>query len=180
MVPIVKASLCRFSQAAHYKSGHRAPASSNRNFMRETPPAILVCVASRPWGETTWRSPRYGFRAIMRPKERQLVQGQHRAMRAILAVVLLCTAFTLGKARAEPSEETIARGKALTETAGCASCHTADPSKPFAGGRRIDTPFGAIYSSNLTPDRDTGLGAWTDGEFHRALRYGVAPDGSLY
>jgi mono/diheme cytochrome c family protein len=108
------------------------------------------------------------------------VQGQHRAMRAILAVVLLCTAFTLGKARAEPSEETIARGKALTETAGCASCHTADPSKPFAGGRRIDTPFGAIYSSNLTPDRDTGLGAWTDGEFHRALRYGVAPDGSLY
>ena len=108
------------------------------------------------------------------------MQGQHRAMRAILAVVLLCTAFTLGKARAEPSEETIARGKALTETAGCASCHTADPSKPFAGGRRIDTPFGAIYSSNLTPDRDTGLGAWTDGEFHRALRYGVAPDGSLY
>jgi mono/diheme cytochrome c family protein len=108
------------------------------------------------------------------------VQGQHRAMRAILALVLLCTAFTLGKARAEPSEETIARGKALTETAGCASCHTADPSKPFAGGRRIDTPFGAIYSSNLTPDRDTGLGAWTDGEFHRALRYGVAPDGSLY
>ncbi len=101
-------------------------------------------------------------------------------MRAILALVLLCTAFTLGKARAEPSEETIARGKALTETAGCASCHTADPSKAFAGGRRIDTPFGAIYSSNLTPDRDTGLGAWTDGEFHRALRYGVAPDGSLY
>ena len=40
----------------------------------------------------------------------------------------------------------------------CASCHTADPAKPFAGGKRIDTPFGGIYSPNLTPDRETGLG----------------------
>src|SRR4029079_1244559 len=43
-----------------------------------------------------------------------------------------------------------------------------------------DTPFGAIYSPNLTPDRDTGLGAWSDDEFYRALRFGVAPDGSGY
>src|SRR5229473_614476 len=108
-----------------------------------------------------------------------MVHGRHRAMRTILAVVLLCTAFS-GKAQAEPSADTIARGKALAEAADCASCHTADPSKPFAGGKRIDTPFGAIYSPNLTPDRETGIGAWSDGEFHRALRYGVAPDGSRY
>ncbi len=101
-------------------------------------------------------------------------------MQAILAIVLLCTAFNLGAAQAEPSAETIARGKALTTAAGCASCHTADPAKPFAGGKRIDTPFGAIYSPNLTPDRDTGLGAWSDEDFRRALRYGVAPDGSRY
>jgi mono/diheme cytochrome c family protein len=107
------------------------------------------------------------------------VQGR-RAMRAILAIVFLCTAFTYGKAQPQPSAETIARGKALTEAADCASCHTADPSKPFAGGKRIDTPFGGIYSPNLTPDRDTGIGAWSDGEFHRALHYGVAPDGSRY
>ena len=62
----------------------------------------------------------------------------------------------------------------------CASCHTADPAKPFAGGKRIDTPFGGIYSPNLTPDRDTGIGAWSDEDFYRALRYGVAPDGSRY
>jgi mono/diheme cytochrome c family protein len=110
----------------------------------------------------------------------KLVQGRHHAMRAVLAVVLLCTAFTLGKAQAESSVETVARGKALAEAADCASCHTADPSKPFAGGKRIDTPFGAIYSPNLTPDRDTGLGAWSDEQFYRALRYGVAPDGSRY
>ena len=101
-------------------------------------------------------------------------------MRAILAILVLCTAFGFGQAQAEPSAETIARGKALTEAADCASCHTADPAKPFAGGKKIDTPFGGIYSPNLTPDRDTGLGAWSDEEFYRALRYGVRRDGSLY
>jgi mono/diheme cytochrome c family protein len=74
----------------------------------------------------------------------------------------------------------IARGKALAEAGDCASCHTADPARPFAGGKRIDTPFGGIYSPNLTPDRDTGIGAWSDADFTRALRYGIAPDGSSY
>jgi mono/diheme cytochrome c family protein len=101
-------------------------------------------------------------------------------MRAILAILFLCTAFAGGEARAQPSAETIARGQALATAAGCASCHTADPAKPFGGGKRIDTPFGGIYSANLTPDRDTGIGAWSDDEFYRALRYGVAPDGSRY
>jgi mono/diheme cytochrome c family protein len=109
-----------------------------------------------------------------------MVHGRHRGIGAVLAVVLLCTAFPLGKAQAEPSAETIARGKVLVEAADCASCHTADPSKPFAGGKRIDTPFGAIYSPNLTPDRETGLGAWSDDEFYRALRSGVRRDGSRY
>jgi mono/diheme cytochrome c family protein len=101
-------------------------------------------------------------------------------MRAILAILILCTAFAGGMARAEPSAETIARGKALTDAGDCASCHTAATGKPFAGGKRIDTPFGGIYSPNLTPDRDTGIGAWSDDEFYRALRYGVRRDGSRY
>jgi mono/diheme cytochrome c family protein len=101
-------------------------------------------------------------------------------MRAILGVVLLCTAFGSGQARAQPPAETVARGKALTVAADCASCHTADPARPFAGGKRIDTPFGGIYSPNLTPDRDTGLGAWSDDEFYRALHDGAARDGSRY
>jgi len=109
------------------------------------------------------------------------VQGRHLARRAILTVGLLCTASVYGAARAaEPSAEMIARGKALTIAGDCASCHTADPAKPFAGGKRIDTPFGGIYSLNLTPDRDTGIGAWSDADFARALREGVAPDGSHY
>jgi mono/diheme cytochrome c family protein len=108
------------------------------------------------------------------------VQGRHYAMRAILVAVVLCTASAPAVALADAAEETIAHGKALTEAADCASCHTADPAKPFAGGKRIDTPFGAIYSPNLTPDRETGIRAWSDADFVRALRYGVAPDGSRY
>src|SRR5258708_4936899 len=76
--------------------------------------------------------------------------------------------------------ETIARGKALIDAADCAGCHTADAAKPFAGGKRIDTRFGAITSPNLTPDRETGIGAWSDDDFYRALHEGIAPDGSRY
>jgi len=109
-------------------------------------------------------------------------------MRTILAGLLLCTAFAVGDGYAqykseqtgEPTAEDVARGKALTNAGDCASCHTADPAKPFAGGKRIETPYGGIYSPNLTPDRETGLGAWSDDEFYRALRFGVARDGSRY
>ena len=107
------------------------------------------------------------------------MQRQNHAM--ILAAVLLCTAFACAQAWADPAAAaTIARGKELAVAGDCASCHTADPAKPFAGGKRIDTPFGGIYSPNLTPDRDSGLGAWSDDEFYRALHDGVAPDGSRY
>ncbi|MBU6464106.1 MAG: cytochrome c [Bradyrhizobium sp.] len=107
-------------------------------------------------------------------------------MRAILLILFLCTAFVCGDAHGQSpsadklSAETIERGKALTDAGGCAGCHTSDPAKPFAGGKRIVTSIGAIYSSNLTPDRDTGIGAWSDQDFRRALREGVAPDGSGY
>jgi mono/diheme cytochrome c family protein len=114
-----------------------------------------------------------------------MVQG---SMRTILAGVFLCTAFAVadghaqpgGELKGEPTAEDVARGKALVEAGDCASCHTADPNRPFAGGKRIDTPFGGIYAPNLTPDRETGLGAWSDDDFYRALRFGVARDGSRY
>jgi mono/diheme cytochrome c family protein len=101
-------------------------------------------------------------------------------LRTIVGGLILCSALTPVARAAEPSAETIARGKALVNAGDCASCHTADPAKPFAGGVRIDTPFGAITTPNITPDRDTGIGAWSDQDFYRALRYGVAPDGSRY
>lgn len=105
-------------------------------------------------------------------------------MRRILAGLALvglalCSAVAGAAVAAEPSPELIAYGKTLVEAGDCAGCHTADPAKPFAGGKRIDTPFGAIYAPNLTPDRD-GIGAWSDADFTRAVRTGTAPDGSLY
>lgn len=109
-----------------------------------------------------------------------MAQAQHCTMRTIVAIALLCTAFSSSAIGAESSAETIERGKQLATAADCAGCHTADPSKPFAGGKRLPTPFGAVYSPNLTPDRETGIGAWSDEDFRRAFREGVAPDGSHY
>src|SRR5216684_2593829 len=125
-------------------------------------------------------APAPSFRAILPPTGAKMVQGRRHARPVILAMLLLCTAFSAAQAETEPSAETLARGKALTIAGDCAGCHTADQARPLAGGKRIDTPFGAIYSPNLTPDRETGLGAWSDEQFYRALRNGVAPDGSRY
>src|ERR1700753_3400516 len=101
-------------------------------------------------------------------------------MRAILLLPFLCTAFAPDAAHAQPAPEIVAHGKALTEAGGCASCHHADPATPLARGKRIDTPFGAIYSPNLTPDKNTGIGLWSDDDFRHALRDGVTPYDSRY
>ena len=71
----------------------------------------------------------------------------------------------------------VTRGKYLTEAADCEVCHTAEGGQPFAGGRAFETPFGALYSPNLTADRDTGIGAWSDAEFVRAVHQGIGKDG---
>ncbi|MBR0994839.1 cytochrome c [Bradyrhizobium japonicum] len=99
---------------------------------------------------------------------------------AALVGLALCSAVASAARAAGPSPELIAYGRTLVDAGDCAGCHTADPAKPFAGGKRIDTPFGAIYTPNLTPDRNTGIGAWTDADFVRAVRSGIAPDGSTY
>ena len=73
----------------------------------------------------------------------------------------------------------IAKGRYLTTVADCYACHTVlDAGKPFAGGRPIETPFGIITSSNITPDNETGIGAWSDQQFVDAVRRGVRPNGS--
>jgi mono/diheme cytochrome c family protein len=73
----------------------------------------------------------------------------------------------------------IERGRYLATAADCTGCHTKPGSnKRFSGGRSIETPFGGILAPNITPDRQTGIGAWSDDEFDAALRRGVRPDGS--
>jgi mono/diheme cytochrome c family protein len=74
--------------------------------------------------------------------------------------------------------ESVAKGEALAATGHCVSCHTRQDGQPFAGGYGINTPFGMIYGSNITPDPETGIGTWSLEAFARAMREGVSRDGS--
>ena len=71
------------------------------------------------------------------------------------------------------------RGEYLVRAGNCIACHTARGGAPLAGGRAIQTPFGAVYSSNLTPDNDTGLGRWSAQDFWNALHHGRSRGGRL-
>ncbi|SMG60485.1 c-type cytochrome [Paraburkholderia susongensis] len=61
----------------------------------------------------------------------------------------------------------------------CIVCHTAKDGQPFAGGLPLATPFGTIYATNITPDPQTGIGAWSEAAFARAVRHGISRDGHL-
>ncbi|HSZ01330.1 MAG TPA: c-type cytochrome [Terriglobales bacterium] len=76
------------------------------------------------------------------------------------------------------SAELVAKGEALSAAGHCASCHTQPGGQLFAGGYRLNTPFGAIFGTNITPDPKTGIGVWSLEAFTRAMREGVARDGS--
>jgi mono/diheme cytochrome c family protein len=93
------------------------------------------------------------------------------------AVMLICLATApVAKAASDPQNfDQIARGRYLTRMGDCEACHTAPGGAPFAGGRAIETPFGTILSSNITPDRDTGIGAWSDQAFIGAMQKGRGP-----
>lgn len=72
----------------------------------------------------------------------------------------------------------VARGQQLAAVGNCVACHTAEGGLPGAGGRALATPFGTVYSSNLTPDAATGIGRWSFSAFQRAMRDGLSRDGS--
>jgi len=77
------------------------------------------------------------------------------------------------------NSQALARGEYLAHIGGCIACHTAKGGEPLAGGRRIETPFGAVFSSNLTSSKALGLGQWTASDFHNALHWGRSRDGRL-
>jgi mono/diheme cytochrome c family protein len=100
-------------------------------------------------------------------------------MRASLAAF-----FTFGVVSAaladSQSFDRIERGRYLAVLGDCAACHTAPGGQAFAGGLALQTPFGKIVAPNITPDRDTGIGNWTDEQFIAALRDGRGPKAHLY
>ncbi|KIF81645.1 alcohol dehydrogenase [Noviherbaspirillum autotrophicum] len=80
---------------------------------------------------------------------------------------------------AADSNGQIARGAYLARAGNCMACHTTRGGQEYAGGRAISTPFGNIYSSNITPDKKTGIGTWTSNDFWRAIHNGKSKDGSF-
>ena len=79
-----------------------------------------------------------------------------------------------------PAADKVARGKYLADMGDCAACHTKAGGARFAGGHYMDTPFGALSTPNITPDKATGIGTYTDDEFYRVFHDGIGRVGHLY
>lgn len=97
----------------------------------------------------------------------------------ISAILLVHTPISAPASAAEKTFSEVERGRYLTDAGDCIVCHTADKGKPFSGGRAIETPFGTIYTPNITSDRKTGIGNWSEDDFYRALHSGVDAHGEL-
>jgi mono/diheme cytochrome c family protein len=98
----------------------------------------------------------------------------------VSALILLPAELTTGNGPivSDISEaELIARGEYLTTAGNCVSCHTTPGGEFMAGGLPFETPFGRVYSTNISPDTDTGIGNWTEWDFLNSLRHGVRPNG---
>ncbi|HEX2528876.1 MAG TPA: cytochrome c [Geminicoccus sp.] len=113
------------------------------------------------------------------------------ALRLFLALLLVlvvgCIGFVAYGWRSEidpvarpgqPDPALVQRGAQLAAIGNCNVCHTAPGGEPFAGGLALPTPFGTIYSTNITPDRETGIGTWSAEAFIRSMREGVDREGN--
>jgi mono/diheme cytochrome c family protein len=101
---------------------------------------------------------------------------------AVAFATLVAPSFLNGKAddrlqAADAQPDLVARGKYLAEAADCAACHSAPGGAPLAGGLPMQSGFGTIYATNITPDADDGIGRWSAEDFWRALHDGVRRDG---
>jgi alcohol dehydrogenase (quinone), cytochrome c subunit len=96
-------------------------------------------------------------------------------------LVSLALAAPLFAFAAKPDDPLVARGAYLAKAGDCVACHSAPKGKPFAGGLPMTTPMGKIFTTNITPDPETGIGKWSEEDFEKALRRGVSKDGhNLY
>lgn len=100
----------------------------------------------------------------------------HRVYIHVSAVLLLACSFSAS------AQGNAAKGQYIANVAGCIGCHTINKAgaSPFAGGRGLETPFGMFYGPNITQDKETGIGNWSDADFKRAIRQGERRDGSHY
>lgn len=111
-----------------------------------------------------------------------LVTGAFAALAGLAGLVVSRPALaplTGVNAAAVYSAATLERGRQLAALGNCAGCHTAEGGAVNAGGRPLETPFGTVYATNLTPDPTTGIGRWSFSAFQRAMREGVSHDGRM-
>jgi mono/diheme cytochrome c family protein len=108
-------------------------------------------------------------------------EGAVRILRMLSLPILLVGWVLAGFSAAARAEDqaVIAKGEYLARAGDCIACHTNPGSALFAGGFPMATPFGTIYSSNITPDPTTGIGSWTADQFYGAMHTGRFPDGGL-
>ncbi|MEE4409496.1 MULTISPECIES: c-type cytochrome [unclassified Serratia (in: enterobacteria)] len=99
-------------------------------------------------------------------------------MKGFIPSLLALLMLNAGAAQAADDAQRIQHGEYLARAGDCAACHTAPGGVPFAGGLKMATPIGAIYSTNITPDKQTGIGEYSLQAFSDALRKGVARDGT--
>jgi len=96
----------------------------------------------------------------------------------ILPLLLLGSTMAAAQAQ-DKNDDLVKRGEYLARAGDCIACHTAPEGHIFAGGRAMPTPFGTLYTSNITPDPETGIGKWTADDFYKAMHAGRFPDGGL-
>ncbi len=97
-------------------------------------------------------------------------------LRHLLAVFIALISL---RAPCATPAETIARGEYLSRAGDCVACHTVPSGKLFGGGRPMDTPFGTLFTPNISSDKENGIGKWTSAEFYTMMHTGKSRDGTL-
>ena len=103
---------------------------------------------------------------------RALLIAEASAAEAVPAATTTTTA-TAAANKADTRPDIVKRGEYLARAGDCVACHTAPRGKLFAGGLAMDTPFGTLYSPNITPDAQYGIGAWSEDAFFKMMRTGL-------
>jgi mono/diheme cytochrome c family protein len=106
-----------------------------------------------------------------------VLMGTALTARLALSDTMAAPAASAATAAAAPGGDAaiISRGKYLVDAADCMPCHSGPGHAPYSGGLVLNTPFGGLASPNITPDKETGIGNWTDKQFWNAIHYGISP-----
>ena len=115
---------------------------------------------------------------VMYPLSRSIFFAVFFALTAVALAMPLIAQGTTPSGVTAQIDDPVQRGRYLAIAGNCVACHTQEGGDPFAGGVAFHTDFGVIYSTNITSDETTGIGAWTEEQFIRAMHEGKSADGS--